>query len=46
MINSISSHTLLPGGWGGAESSELLIWFGLPGDQLPSRNPPRVTSLE
>lgn len=29
-----------------AESSKLLIISGLPGDQSPSRSPPRVTSLE
>ena len=43
IINSISDPTPLSGRWGVERSSS---WLGLPGDQLPARSPPEVTSIE
>ena len=38
--------TTLPFLEGGVKSSKPLSWLGLSGDQLPSRSPPRVGSLD
>lgn len=46
MVNSISSNTLLPGGWGGAESSELLIMVWSSRWPVPIQESTRATSLE
>lgn len=47
IINSISSHFPISGWWGmGLKVLSFWSWSGLSGNQIPSKIPPRVTSLK